>query len=493
MSLKNKLLLLVILPIIICTSIAIIISSVKISVQGVEGLKDKSSSIINLNIQEFLMHHKDYTSMYEDENIDTVKKIIDTQQNYKFRISSLHPESKKHAALDKDKPFLEKFEKENLSEITYIDKDSNQLWFMRPIYMEKSKGCLECHGSKKDILDANSEKKLRGIFIVQSSMNDVNNKSKSSIIELSVIGLIILVIAIFIGLSVVFKINHSIQQIHNVSKNISEGDLTTEVEITSKDELGELGIYINKMVQSLKGVLMGVKDAAHDLSLSTKDIANTANSISQGANESAASIEEISSTMEEISGNTELNHQNSQHTKSASEHAIITMKGAAEQSGLAVNANRSIATKIRIINDIAFQTNLLALNAAVEAARAGEHGRGFAIVASEVKKLAENSKKAADEIVALSSESLEKAENAVNKMHLLMVELEKTTQMVYEITSASHEQTQSSNQVKDTILQLNSVSQQNASISEELSSSAEEIAHQAENLKHLIAYFKFED
>ena len=94
---------------------------------------------------------------------------------------------------------------------------------------------------------------------------------------------------------------------------------------------------------------------------------------------------------------------------------------------MAIEANRTITNKIKIINDIAFQTNLLALNAAVEAARAGEHGRGFAVVAAEVRKLAENTKKAADEIVALSEKSLSLAENEVSSMVNLIPELEKTT------------------------------------------------------------------
>jgi methyl-accepting chemotaxis protein len=238
--------------------------------------------------------------------------------------------------------------------------------------------------------------------------------------------------------------------------------------------------------------LRGVRDAADDLTLSTKEIANTANSISQGANESAASIEEVSSTMEEIASNIETNSENANQTNIISDLANKKMQEVAGQSKVAIEANRTITNKIKIINEIAFQTNLLALNAAVEAARAGEHGRGFAVVAAEVRKLAENTKKAADEIVALSEKSLSLAENEVISMTSLIPELEKTTVMIQEISSASKEQTQGAIQINDTIQQLSLVTQQNASVSEELNSSAEEIARQAERLKDLISFFNID-
>jgi methyl-accepting chemotaxis protein len=356
--------------------------------------------------------------------------------------------------------------------------------------MEKSRGCLECHGTKND--DVYAESKLRGIFIVTSSMTDVRKQIRSSIFDISLIGLIIMVIAVILGSAYVVRINSTIRQIILVSKNMSEGNLKQTLEIRSKDELGELVNYINIMIHSVSKVLRGVKEASDDLTLSTKEIANTASSISQGANESAASIEEVSSTMEEIASNIESNSENANQTNLISDLANKRMQEVAEQSKIAIEANRTITNKIKIINDIAFQTNLLALNAAVEAARAGEHGRGFAVVAAEVGKLAESTKKAADEIVALSEKSLSLAENEVSSMINLIPELEKTTVMIQEISSASKEQTQGALQINNTIQQLSLVTQQNASVSEELNSSAEEIARRTEQLRDLISFFNIE-
>ncbi len=155
------------------------------------------------------------------------------------------------------------------------------------------------------------------------------------------------------------------------------------------------------------------------------------------------------------------------------------------------NSVKEISEKITIINDIAYQTNLLALNAAVEAARAGEHGRGFAVVAAEIRKLAQNSKEAADKIGVLSKSSLElKHKNAESLFNDLAPEIQKTARLVQEISAASEEQSTGINQINSALLDLNNISQQNAASSEELASSAEVFITHANNLKESINFFK---
>jgi methyl-accepting chemotaxis protein len=197
--------------------------------------------------------------------------------------------------------------------------------------------------------------------------------------------------------------------------------------------------------------------------------------------------------MEQMVANIEQNTQNAIQTDKI---ALVVAKDAenvrkaSQESMIAI---KNIASKIKIINDIAFQTNILALNAAVEAARAGEHGRGFAVVAAEVRRLAERSKIAADEINNLSINGVNITEESTGLLNNIIPQIEKTTRLIQEIAAASKEQNTGAEQVNNAIQQLNDITQQNASASEEMSASAEQMTGQAEQLLDLISYFKIEE
>ncbi len=494
MTLKGKLLILVVTPVLVCTTIAVLVSSFKIRNQGIEGLEDKSEAILKQSIEEFTIHHQDGSSINEDNDDSLVENLKDRgTRNYEFRISSPKPENIKHKSNDKENIFIKQFEEEKSDQINYIDKESHILWVMKPVFMSKTKGCLECHGTRKSDPVQISENALRGIFIVKSKMDNTEAQVSSAIYQISIVGIIIIVVSIIFGIFFIVKISTAIQQIILVSRKISDGDLRDKVSINTGDELEELGSYINKMIGSLNHVLEGVSKLSNKLTFSTKEIANTSNALSQGASESAATLEEVSSTMEEMTANIETSNEKAEHTEKISLVTYNEMQDVAGSAGKVVEANKTIADKINIINDIAFQTNILALNAAVEAARAGEGGKGFAVVATEVRRLAERSKISADEIVNLSLNSYEIAVNVGKKMNNLIPENEKISKMIQEITASNSEHTNGATQINNAIQQLNSVTQQNASASEELATAADELANQADELNELISFFKIHD
>ncbi|MDG5799624.1 methyl-accepting chemotaxis protein [Marinilabiliaceae bacterium ANBcel2] len=306
-----------------------------------------------------------------------------------------------------------------------------------------------------------------------------------------VIGIILAIIGIMAVVLYTKKLIRPLSDMVFIATEMANGDLNKTHNVkTSNDEIGKLYNAFTLMREKLIVIIKEITEGANYIADASSQISNSSIQISQGASEQASSTEEISSTIEEISANVDQNSSNAGKTAKISTAAHNGINEVAERAKSAIEANRLIDEKITIINDIAFQTNILALNAAVEAARAGEQGRGFSVVAAEVRKLAEKSKEAADEIVTLSSKSLTLAEGAGVKMVEIMPHVEETTQLVKEIAAASREQSTGTDQVNNAIQELSQVIQQNAASSEEMASSAEELSSQADSLKNQVSFFK---
>jgi methyl-accepting chemotaxis protein len=337
--------------------------------------------------------------------------------------------------------------------------------------------------------------------LIEQSKNETNNafmhtidNNKSSFWTIFALLVISLTLFLIISYYISFSLNQSLKVIQKKLQRLSEGKLYEDTNVDwviTKDEIGEMIAATNQLVEKLRDVLTDVQSGIESMATASSETSNTSEQLSEGANQQASSVEEIASTVEEISTNISMNNDNAQNTLTISEEANAGIKRVADQSEKAVEANRTILNKIGVINDIAFQTNILALNAAVEAARAGEHGKGFAVVASEVRKLAEKSKIAAEEIVALSKQSFDLTSEAGRIMIETIPKVDKTTLLVQEIVASSNEQTNGTNQVNNALQQLNNLTQQNAAASEQLSSNAAQLADQAKMLSELIAFFQF--
>jgi len=278
------------------------------------------------------------------------------------------------------------------------------------------------------------------------------------------------------------------QQVIKLAEEMAAGNLTVQVTPRSGKDL--LMISLQSMVGRIKEIVQEAQASAENVTSGSQALSASSEEMSQGATEQASSVEEASACVEEMTANIRQNADNAQSTEKIATKAA----GEAQQSGKAVAetvaAMQMIAEKIIIIEEIARQTNLLALNAAIEAARAGEQGKGFAVVAAEVRKLAERSQSAAAEINELSVSSVGVAMEAGRMIDNLVPNIQRTAELVQEITAASREQDSGADQIARAIQQLDAVIQQNASASEEMASTAEELNSQSEQLQQTIAYFR---
>jgi methyl-accepting chemotaxis protein len=319
------------------------------------------------------------------------------------------------------------------------------------------------------------------------------NVLKSEVVFLLILVLVVISISLVIIIAITNYINHTVKRSVAIAENFANGQIEQEIseeELSLNDEMGSLLRALNRMEGKLKNVIIDIYNGANSVAEAGNYINSATQHISEGANSQAAAIEEVSSSMEEMVTSIQQSSVNARQSEQLASDTSKDMRYLAEASDKSIQSVRAITAKINVINDIAFQTNLLALNAAVEAARSGEYGRGFAVVAAEVRKLAEKSKFAANEIVELVHASLKTTEEADVIMRKIIPEIEQSTKLIQEISSAAIEQNTGADLVNMAIQQLNDITQQNATSSEELASNAEELATQSVQLKETVSFFK---
>jgi ABC-type sugar transport system substrate-binding protein len=272
-------------------------------------------------------------------------------------------------------------------------------------------------------------------------------------------------------------------------ERIAEGDIAE----TITEEFGGLnsikhGLIL--MMQRLHEIVKTVRRAANDVASNSEEMSASSEQMSQSASHQAAAAEEVSASMEEMTANIKQNASNALQATTIALQAAEDARESGKAVADTVGAMRQIAQKISIIEEIAIETRMLSLNATIEAARAQEHGKAFSVVASEVRKLSDMTKKAAGEINELTSSSLNVAEKAGTMLERLVPNIKETAELIQEISAASSEQSIGAEHVNTALQQLDIATQQNAQTAKLLALMAEQLSSQAQQLQLTIEMFK---
>lgn len=341
--------------------------------------------------------------------------------------------------------------------------------------------------------------------------NEAGVKTEASIVfadRLMIgMGLAVVVLGVCFAYWITLSITRPLGKAVQVAETVAGGDLSSKIEVTSTDETGQLMQALKSMNESLVNIVSDVRSGTDTIATASSQISAGNIDLSSRTEQQASSLEETAASMEELTSTVRQNADNarlaSQLAVSASQVAskggevvsqvVDTMDGINESS-------RKVVDIISVIDSIAFQTNILALNAAVEAARAGEQGRGFAVVASEVRNLAQRSAAAAKEIKELISDSVGKVENGSKlvgdagiTMQEIVQSIQRVTDIMGEITSASTEQAQGIEQINQAVTEMDTVTQQNAALVEEASAAAQALENQANGLLKMVSVFKLDE
>ncbi len=279
------------------------------------------------------------------------------------------------------------------------------------------------------------------------------------------------------------SISKPIEKVVKAMKKISNKQIDFQITEKRNDEVGELYSSINEINTNFKDIILNINDTATAVSDASNQLSSASQDISSRANEQAATTEEVATSMEEMLAMINSNSQNAEMTGKSSTKSANEMKQSNEIFVQTIKSVSEISEKITIISEIANKTDILSINAAIEAARAGETGKGFSVVANEIRKLADKTKIASDEITKLSQNGQNISKVAGKKLETVIPEIIKSAELVNNIVSAGKEQQSGVENINISVQQLTEITNEN-------SASAEELSAQAEQLKELISVFK---
>jgi methyl-accepting chemotaxis protein len=342
--------------------------------------------------------------------------------------------------------------------------------------------------------------------IVVGSSAELKSKTSSARTLMSALAGMGLLVGVAFSYWLTVAITKPIKEAVHMARAVASGDLSTQVAIHSKDEVGQLLTALQDMNDSLVNIVKQVRSGADSMATATSEIAAGNMDLSSRTEEQASALEQTAASMEELAETVKQNFDKGRHANELADSAAeVAVRGGAVVEKVvhtmeAINtSSNKIADIIGLIDGIAFQTNILALNAAVEAARAGEQGRGFAVVASEVRSLAGRSASAAKEIkdligasVTNVSEGCKLVEQAGSTMDEIVVSVRRVADLMREVTLASQDQSSGIDQVNQAVGQMDQVTQQNAALVEEAAAAAQSLEHQAQTLLRTVSVFRLD-